>query len=154
MSTTTTDRIEKQIVLRAPRPRVWKALADSQEFGTWFKAALDGPFATGARVGGHVTHPGYEHVRMDLQIERMEPERRFAFRWHPNAVEPGVDYSNEPTTLVEFTLEDVEGGTRLTVTESGFDAIPLARRAEAIKGNDRGWTGQMKAIEAYLQRTP
>jgi uncharacterized protein YndB with AHSA1/START domain len=154
MSTTTTDRIEKQILLRAPRARVWRALADAKEFGAWFQAAFEGPFRPGATVRGRITYPGYEHLTMEIEVEAMEPERRLALRWHPNAVEPGVDYSGEPTTLVEFELEDAPGGTRLTLTESGFDRIPIARRAAALKSNDAGWSAQMKAIEDYLRRNP
>src|SRR5262245_26631762 len=119
-----TDRIEKSIVLRAPRARVWRALASAEEFGIWFRVKLEGSFAPGARVRGQITYPGYEHVTMEMTIERMEPERLFSWRWHPHAVEPEVDYSGEPTTLVELRLEDVPGGTRLTLTESGFDRIP------------------------------
>jgi uncharacterized protein YndB with AHSA1/START domain len=154
MSTTTTDRIEKRILLRAPRARVWRALTDSQEFGAWFQSAFTEPFRPGARVKGRITHPGYEHLVVDFVIEKMEPERLFSYRWHPNAVDPSLDYSKEPMTLVEFTLEDVEDGTLLTVVETGFDGIPIARRADALKGNEQGWTGQMKAIESYVSRNP
>jgi len=154
MTTTTTDRIEKEIVLRAPRSRVWRAITDSKEFGTWFQAVLTEPFRPGARLKGRVTYPGYEHVQFDIVVEKMEPERLFSYRWHPNAVDPKTDYSKEPMTLVEFTLEDVEGGTRLKLVESGFDAIPIARRAQALKSNDGGWTAQMTAIEAHLRRNP
>ena len=154
MSTTTTDRIEKQILLRAPRARVWRALADSKEFATWFKVALTEPFRPGARLKGRVTYPGYEHVMVDMVVETMEPERRFSYRWHPGATEAGVDYSSEPTTLVEFTLEEVKDGTLLKVVETGFDLIPLPRRAKAFKENEGGWAGQMKAIEEYLRKNP
>ena len=150
MSTTTTDRIEKQIRLRHPRSKVWKALTDSQEFGQWFGARFQDPFRAGARVRGPITHKGYDHMTMDITIERMEPERLFAWRWHPGAAQPGEDFSTEPTTLVTFELEEVEGGTLLTVVESGFDQIPLERRARAFRDNEGGWTGQMKAIEAHL----
>jgi len=145
-----TDRIEKTVVLKAPRPRVWRAIADAQEFGAWFGVRLQGPFAPGAHVRGQVTIPGYEHVTLDITIERVEPERLFAYRWHPNAIEPAVDYSPEPTTLVEFHLDDVPGGTRLTVTESGFDRIPLPRRAQAFEANEGGWAAQLRNIERYV----
>ena len=151
MSTKTADRIEKQILLKAPRSRVWRALADSQEFGAWFQIRFTEPFRTGATLRGQITYPGYEHLSGDFKIEAMEPERRFAYRWHPNAVDTNRDYSKEPMTLVEFTLEDTPGGTLLKLVESGFDAIPLDRRAEALKGNDQGWSAQMTAIEKYLQ---
>jgi uncharacterized protein YndB with AHSA1/START domain len=146
----TTDRIEKSIFLRAPRSRVWRAIANAEEFGAWFGARLEGGFAPGARVTGRITTPGYEHLIMDVTIERVDPERLLSLRWHPYAIEPGVDYSGEPTTLVEFRLEDAAGGTRLTVTESGFDLIPVSRRAEAFRMNDQGWAEQMKNIERHV----
>ena len=145
-----TDRIEKNIVLRAPRSRVWRAIAGAEEFGAWFGVKLEGAFAPGARVKGRITTPGYEHVIMDITVERIDPERLFSYRWHPYAVQPGVDYSGEPTTLVEFQLEEVAGGTRLTVVESGFDRIPLARRPEAFRMNDQGWGEQLKNIERHV----
>ena len=146
-----TDRIEKTVVLKAKRSRVWRALASPREFGTWFGARLEGQeFVPSARVRGPITIPGYEHVVLDLTVEKVEPERLFSYRWHPYAVEPGVDYSSEPTTLVEFRLDDVPDGTRLTVVESGFDRIPLARRAEAFRMNEGGWTGQLKNIERHV----
>jgi len=154
MTTRTTDRIDKQILLRAPRARVWKAITDSQEFGDWFQTKFNGPFIPGQSVRGRVTHPGYEHVSVDFVIERIEPERYFSYRWHPNAIDTSVDYSGEPMTLVEFTLEEKPEGTLLTVSESGFDGIPIERRAAALKGNDSGWTGQIKAIEAWLRKHP
>jgi uncharacterized protein YndB with AHSA1/START domain len=152
--TTTTDRIEKRVPLRAPRARVWRALADSTEFGRWFQVSFTEPFRPGATLAGRITYPGYQHLVVQLTIEEMVDERRFSYRWHPHAVQPGVDYSGEPTTLVTFTLEDAEGGTLLTVVESGFDRIPAARRAEALGANEGGWTEQVKAIEAHLGRTP
>jgi uncharacterized protein YndB with AHSA1/START domain len=145
-----TDRIEKKIVLRAPRSRVWRAIADSQEFGAWFGVKLDGRFEPGARLTGRVTVPGYEHVDVHILVESMETERLLSYRWHPNAIEPGVDYTHEPTTLVEFRLDEVAGGTLLTVVESGFDRIPAARRAAAYRSNDGGWEQQMKNIEKYV----
>jgi uncharacterized protein YndB with AHSA1/START domain len=145
-----TDRIEKTLVLRAPRSRVWRAVANSEEFGTWFGVKLQGRFAPGARVQGQVTIPGYEHVTMDVTIEQVDPERLFSYRWHPAAIDPGVDYSGEPTTLVEFHLEEVAGGTRLTVIESGFDRIPLARRAKAFEENEGGWAAQLENIARHV----
>ena len=150
MSSTSTDRIERKVLLRAPRSRVWRALTNPVEFGTWFGVKVEGTFAPGARVRGAITHKGYEHVTWDITIERMEPERVFSWRWHPHAVEPGVDYAAEPTTLVVFELEDTAGGTQLTVVESGFDQVPLARRAQAYRMNGEGWTYQVQAIEAYV----
>ena len=146
-----TDRIEKRVLLRAPRTRVWRALADATAFGEWFGVKLAGPFTPGARVRGQVTHKGYEHLTFEITIERIEPERLIAWRWHPNAIDPNLDYSSEPTTLVVFELEEAPDGTLLTVVESGFEGIPLARRAEAYRGNEQGWTVQMKAIERYLE---
>jgi uncharacterized protein YndB with AHSA1/START domain len=154
MTTSTTDRIEKEVLLRAPRSRVWRALTDSKEFGAWFQIKFTEPFRPGATVRGQITYPGYEHLAGDFVIEAMEPERLFVYRWHPNAVDMSRDYSDEPMTRVEFRLEDAEGGTRLRLTESGFDAIPIARRAEALKSNDGGWTEQMKAIERYVRQNP
>jgi len=154
MSTTTTDRIEKQIHLRASRARVWRALTDSKEFGAWFQSAFTEPFRPGATVKGRITYPGYEHLVVEFVIEKMEPERLFSYRWHPHAIDPATDYSKEPMTLIEFTLEDAEGGTLLRVVETGFDKIPIARRAEALKGNEAGWAEQMKAIQRYLDRNP
>jgi uncharacterized protein YndB with AHSA1/START domain len=145
-----TDRIEKRVFLKAPRSRVWRAIATAEEFGTWFGVKLEGAFAPGARVSGRITIPGYEHVIMEITIERVDPERLFSYHWHPYAVEPGVDYSGEPTTLVEFRLDEVAGGTELTVIESGFDRIPASRRAEAFRMNDQGWAGQLKNIERHV----
>jgi uncharacterized protein YndB with AHSA1/START domain len=145
-----TDRIEKRVVLRAPRSRVWRAISDAKEFGTWFRMNLDGAFAQGRTVRAKVTIPGYEHMKVEMQVERIEPERYFSYRWHPYPNDPAVDYSAEPMTLVEFTLEDAEGGTALTIVESGFDRIPLARRAEAVRMNDGGWAGQIKNLAAYV----
>jgi len=145
-----TDRIEKTIVLRAPRSRVWRALSNAQEFGTWFGCKFHGAFKPGARVEGQITSPGYEHLTIEFFIERMDPESLMSYRWHPYAIEPDVDYSKEPTTLVEFRLEEVAGGTQLTIVETGFDGIPLARRAEAFRMNDDGWTSQVKNIERHV----
>jgi uncharacterized protein YndB with AHSA1/START domain len=150
MSTAVTDRIEKQIVLRAARSRVWKALADAGEFGAWFGVVLEQPFAPGATSRGRITHPGYEHLMMEVVVERVEPERYLSFRWHPYAHDPAVDYSSEPMTLVEFTLEDRGSETVLTVVESGFDRIPLARRGEAFRMNSDGWAQQMRNIERHV----
>jgi uncharacterized protein YndB with AHSA1/START domain len=160
-----TDRIEKKILLRAPRKRVWRALTDSKEFGTWFGMKFDGPFAPGAVMHGVIVptqvnadvakaQKPYEGLPFEITIEKMEPERLFSFRWHPNAVEPGVDYSGEPTTLIEFVLEEVANGVLLTVTESGFDRIPLARRAKAFTANEQGWGMVVKLIEEYLVQAP
>jgi uncharacterized protein YndB with AHSA1/START domain len=145
-----TDRIEKRVELRAPRSRVWRAIATAKEFGEWFRMKLEGEFAEGQTIRGRITHPGYEHLTLDMMVERIEPERYFSYRWHPYAIDPAVDYSAEPTTLVEFTLQDTEGGTALTIVESGFDRIPLARRAEAFRMNDQGWAGQIKNIARYV----
>ena len=145
-----TDRIERTIDIRAPRPRVWRALTDAAEFGAWFGVKLRGAFAPGARLTGNVTHPGYEHVLLDITIERVEPDRLLSWRWHPHAVEKGVDYSKEPTTLVMFELDDTADGVVLTVSESGFDRIPLERRAKAFAANEGGWTMMVRVIEKYV----
>ncbi|HEY2735364.1 MAG TPA: SRPBCC family protein [Polyangiales bacterium] len=145
-----TDRIEKEITLHAPRSRVWRAISDAEQFGAWFRVKLEGRFEPGARLAGQITYPGYEQLRLELQIERIEPEHYFSYRWHPNAVERGVDYSNEPTTLVEFRLADVPEGTKLTIVESGFDRLPLGRREPAIRGNAAGWAEQLTNIERHV----
>ena len=152
MDVTSTDRIEKTVTLRAPRSRVWRAITNAEEFGAWFRVKLEGPFTQGATVRGTITHPGYEHLTMEMRIERIEAERYFAYRWHPYAVDPGVDYSPEPTTLVEFRLDEANGGTVLTIVESGFDRIPLARRAEAFRMNDGGWTAQIANIGRHVSQ--
>jgi len=144
------DRIEKEIFLRAPRSRVWRALTQAEEFGSWFGVQLEGPFVPERSVKGRITSKGYEHLTFELQVQQMEPESYFAYRWHPYAIDPTVDYSTEPTTLVEFHLEEAAGGTRLRLSESGFEHIPLARRAEAFRMNDGGWAQQMQNIERYV----
>jgi uncharacterized protein YndB with AHSA1/START domain len=146
-----TDRITKSVILKAPRSKVWRALTTPSEFGKWFGAKLSGTFVPGQQARGPITYPGYEHLTMEMDIEKIEPERYFSWRWHPYAVDPSVDYSNEPTTLIEFTLEEVPGGTRLTVVESGFDKIPAHRRAEAFRRNEEGWTAQMENINNYVR---
>jgi len=150
MTTSTTDRIEKQILLRAPRSRVWRALTNVEEFGSWFRAKLEGTFAPGKLVSGRITHPGYEHLTMSVMVERMDAETLFSFRWHPYAVKNDKDYTSEPTTLVEFRLEEVPEGTRLTVVESGFDRLPKERRDEAFRENSKGWSEQMQNIERHV----
>jgi uncharacterized protein YndB with AHSA1/START domain len=148
---TTTDRIERRILLKAPRARVWRALSDAEEFGRWFGVKLKGQtFGVGQRTQGYITYPGYEHVMFDVQIERMEPERLLSWRWHPAAVERDVDYSKEPTTLVVFELADADGGTLLSIVESGFDNVPPQRRMEAFRMNSGGWDGQIKNIERHV----
>jgi uncharacterized protein YndB with AHSA1/START domain len=161
---TSTDRIEKKITLRAPRSRVWRAIADAQEFGTWFGVKFDGSFEPGARITGRIVptkvdpevakmQEPYSGREFDFTVDRIEPMRLISFRWHPFAVDPGVDYSKEPTTLVVFELEEVPEGTVLTITESGFDRIPLARRAKAFSSNEQGWQMQTRLIEKYLGQT-
>jgi uncharacterized protein YndB with AHSA1/START domain len=148
--TTSTDRIEKRLVVRASRSRVWRAISTAEEFGAWFRVTLEGEFAEGRTIRGRITHPGYEHVTMEMLVERIEPERYFSYRWHPYAIVPGVDYSAEPTTLVEFILEETEDATAVTIVESGFDRIPLSRRAEAFRMNDQGWAGQIKNLARHV----
>jgi uncharacterized protein YndB with AHSA1/START domain len=146
-----TDRIEREILLKAPRSRVWRALSNAEEFGDWFGVALKGKtFAAGKRVQGQITHPGYEHVVFEMEIERMEPERLLSWRWHPAAIDPAVDYSKETRTLVVFELKDVEGGTLLSVVETGFDSLPPSRRQDAFRMNSAGWDEQMRRIEKHV----
>jgi uncharacterized protein YndB with AHSA1/START domain len=150
---TTTDRIEEQVQLHAPRARVWRALTTPDELGAWFGANLSGAtIKPGAHVTGRMTIPGHEHFTFDVIIDKMETERSFAWRWHPNAPDAGVDVSAEPRTLVTFTLEDTpDGGTLLRVVESGFQGIAAARRTAALLGNTKGWAGQLhKRLTAYL----
>jgi uncharacterized protein YndB with AHSA1/START domain len=144
-----TDRIERSVEIGAPVSRVWKALTDQEEFGTWFRVRLDGPFAAGRTTRGQIAIPGFEHVAFEASVTRIEPERRFAFTWHPYPVEPGVDYSAEEPTLVEFALEPTAGGTRVTVTETGFGRIPEHRRAEAFRMNDGGWKAQLENLRRH-----
>ena len=156
-----TDRIEKTILLRAPLARVWRAVSDAKQFGTWFGIEFDGPFVAGARVTGRIAptkvdaevakaQQPYAGMAFEFSVDRIEPMRLVSFRWHPFAVDPNVDYSSEPSTLVMFQLEEVAGGTKLVITESGFDRIPLERRAKAFSANEQGWTAQAKLIEKYL----
>jgi uncharacterized protein YndB with AHSA1/START domain len=156
-----TDRIEKQILLKAPLARVWRAISDSTDFGKWFGVRFDGPFTPGAKLKGVITPTAadpevakgqktYEGTPFEIAIEQIEPQRLLSFRWHPFALEPGVDYSAEPTTLIVFSLEPAQNGVMLTVTESGFDHIPAERRAKAFPANERGWATQMRLIGRYL----
>jgi uncharacterized protein YndB with AHSA1/START domain len=160
-----TDRIAKKTLLRAPLQRVWRAISDSSEFGSWFGVRFDGPFVAGRRLTGRIvpttadpeiaaSQKPYEGAAFEFVVDRIEPMRLFSFRWHPYAVDPGLDYSQEPPTTVVFELEEVAGGTMLTVTESGFDRIPLARRAQAFASNEQGWAAQMMLIEKYLALHP
>jgi uncharacterized protein YndB with AHSA1/START domain len=148
------DRIEKQVEIQAPVPRVWRALTDHNEFGQWFGVKLDGPFVPGQNATGKIIEPKYAHLKWTMLIQRIEPEHLFSFTWHPYALDPNTDYSKETPTLVEFKLEKTSKGTLLRVTESGFDKIPAARRAEAFLRNDNGWATQMKNIEAYVAKNP
>ena len=158
---TSTDRIEKSVVLRAPQERVWRAISDSKQFGSWFGVGFDGPFVAGESIVGKMVtttvdaevakrQEAYKGHRFEFAVDRVEPMRLFSFRWHPFAMDSGVDYSKEPTTLVVFKLDEVADGTMLTVTESGFDQIPIERRAKAFAANEGGWAAQMKLIEKYL----
>lgn len=157
-----TDRIEKKVVLRAPHARVWQAISDAEQFGTWFGVEFDGPFVAGERITGRMSptkvdpvvakmQEPYAGMKFDYTVDRIEPMRLFSFRWHPFAIDPKIDYSSEPTTLVTFELEAVTGGTQLTITETGFDRIPLERRAKAFAANDGGWSKQIELIGKYVE---
>jgi uncharacterized protein YndB with AHSA1/START domain len=159
---TSTDRIEKTVLLRATRARVWRAISDSKEFGTWFGVEFDGPFVAGARMVGRIaptkvdadvakTQEPYGGMRFECTIDRIEPMQAFSFRWHPFAVDPSVDFSSEPATLVLFELEEVAGATKLRITESGFDGSPVVRRAMACAAHEGGWEAQAKLIAKYLE---
>ena len=147
-----TNRIEKHIELKAPQSRVWRALTDYREFGEWFRVNLEGPFIPGKTARGYITWPGYEHLLMEVVVQKLEPEDYFSFTWHPYAIDPKVDYSKETPTLVEFRLTKTKTGTALTVIESGFEKIPRERFADAFRMNEDGWTQQLKNIEAYVAK--
>ena len=151
---TSTDRLERKILLKAPRSRVWRALSNAEEFGGWFGVDFKGStFVAGKSVKGRITYPGYEHLVMEVLIERIVPERLLSWRWHPAAIDTAVDYSQEPTTLVVFELEDAPDGVMLSVVESGFDSIPAARRATAFRMNTSGWEEQLINIEKHVARS-
>jgi uncharacterized protein YndB with AHSA1/START domain len=161
---TSTDRIEKKILLRAPLDRVWRAITDAEQFGSWFGVEFTSDFAAGSRMVGKIVPTAvdaevakvqerYAGMTFEFQVDRIEPMRLFSFRWHPFAIDPNVDYSKEPMTLVTFELAEVSAGTLLTITESGFDRIPLARRAKAFEANEEGWAAQIRLIEKYLTAT-
>lgn len=151
MTTAQLDRIEKDVVLRAPRGRVWRALSRVEEFNQWFGVNLQGEFGPGARLRGGIRHPGYEHLTMAITIERFEPEHTLAWRWHPGADDESVAKSENETTQVLFTLEDVPEGTRLRVVETGFDRVPVSRRERVFRENEGGWSGQMKTIKKHVE---
>ena len=152
--TGSTDRIERSVMLKASRSRVWRALSNAEEFGNWFGVRLEGKnFVAGQRLQGQITYPGYEHLVFDVLIERVEAERVLSWRWHPASIDQAVDYEKEPTTLVVFELKEVEGGTLLTVVESGFDSVPPSRRLEAFRMNSQGWDEQMKNLEKHVARS-
>jgi uncharacterized protein YndB with AHSA1/START domain len=149
-----TDRLERKILLKAPRSRVWRALSNAEEFGGWFGVDFKGSvFVAGKSVKGRITYPGYEHLVMEVLMERIVPERLLSWRWHPAAIDTAVDYSQEPTTLVVFELEDARDGVMLSVVESGFDSIPAARRATAFRLNTSGWEEQLKNIEKHVAQS-
>jgi uncharacterized protein YndB with AHSA1/START domain len=147
-----TNRIEKQIELKAPVSRVWKALTDHNQFGEWFRVKLDAPFRAGEVSRGNITWPGYEHIKWEAVIKSIDPEHYFSYTWHPFAIDPNVDYSNETPTLVEFKLKPTATGTLLTVIESGFENVPAHRRTEAFRMNDNGWAQQIRNIEEYVAK--
>ena len=150
---TSTDRIERKVLINAPRARVWRAVSDAGEFGDWFGVDFKGKaFAEGKHIQGKITYPGYEHLNMDVLIEQIVPPQRLTWRWHPAAIDPKVDYSQEPTTLVVFELQEVGGGTLLTVVESGLDKIPLARRADVFRMNSSGWDEQMENVKKHVAK--
>lgn len=168
----TTDKIEKQVMLKAPISRVWRAISDSKEFGAWFGFTFEGPFVPGKPLKGTFNGQIDEATIMEHQrklglvpskvklpgkdatfctVEKLEPERYFSFRWIPYGVDAEIDPVNEPTTLVEFRLEPVDGGTRLTIVESGFDRVPAHRRTRAFRMNEGGWAGQSENLKKYVE---
>ena len=152
MAKTTPDHIERSILIQASRDRVWNALTDSRQFGEWFGVKLNGPFEPGETIRGSVTEKDMHGLPIAMDIGEMDTGRHFSWRWHPAAINPNVDYSREPTTLVEFRLEDAPAGTHLTVVESGFTEIPPERRDAAYRMNYEGWGIQMNRIEEYVSR--
>ena len=163
MSIAVSDRIEKQVTLRAPLSRVWHALTDADQFGQWFGVRFDGRFEATKPITGKIApttvdpdvakmQKPYEGLKFEIVVDRIEPMTLFSFRWHPFAIDPQVDYSREPMTLVEFTLQEVPDGVLLTITESGFDKIPLERRATAFTSNEGGWTAQASLIQKYVEK--
>ena len=164
MGTAVSDRIEKEVLLSAPLSRVWQALTDASEFGRWFGVSLDGQFKAGTPISGRITpttvdpevakmQKPYEGMKFEIVVDRIEPKKLFSFRWHPFGVDPKVDYSRELMTLVEFTLQELPEGVRLTVAESGFDKIPIERRAAAFTANEGGWAKQMELVQKYVEKT-
>ena len=150
---TSTDRIERKVLIKATRARVWRAVSDAAEFGSWFGVDFKGKtFVAGKSVQGKITYPGYEHLTMEVLIDQVVPERLLSWRWHPAAIDPAVDYSQEPTTLVVFELEEVEGGVMLSVVESGLDKIPLERRATVLRLNSSGWDAQMENVKKHVAK--
>jgi uncharacterized protein YndB with AHSA1/START domain len=150
---TSTDRIERKVLIKATRARVWRAVSDAAEFGSWFGVDFKGKtFVAGKSVQGKITYPGYEHLTMEVLIDQVVPERLLSWRWHPAAIDPAVDYSHEPTTLVVFELEEVEGGIMLSVVESGLDKIPLERRATVLRLNSSGWDAQMENVKKHVAK--
>jgi uncharacterized protein YndB with AHSA1/START domain len=159
-----TDRIQKQVLLKSSIERVWQAVSDAKSFGSWFGVEFEGPFIAGVQLNGRIvpTKVDPEIARLQephtgkpfqILVEEVTPMTRFAFRWHPFAIDPSHDYSGEPKTLVAFDLGDVNGGTQLTITESGFDQIPAERRSQAFNANDGGWTHQSRLIARFLGQT-
>ena len=150
---TSTDRIERKVLIKATRARVWRAVSDAAEFGSWFGVDFKGKaFVAGKSVQGKITYPGYEHLTMEVLIDQVVPERLLSWRWHPAAIDPAVDYSHEPTTLVVFELEEVDGGVMLSVVESGLDKIPLERRATVLRMNSSGWDAQMENVKKHVAK--
>jgi uncharacterized protein YndB with AHSA1/START domain len=150
---TSTDRIERRVLINGTRSRVWRAISDAAELGEWFGVDFKGKsFAAGKPIQGKITYPGYEHLTMEVVIERIVPERLLSWRWHPAAIDPAADYSQEPTKLVVFELEEVEGGTMVSVVESGLDKIPVERRATVFRLNTSGWDEQMENIKKYVAK--
>lgn len=147
------NTIEKSIELNVPIYRVWTALTDSQQFGEWFKVSLIGPFVVDQKIHGQITHPGYEHIKFEAHVRKMEEPNYFSFTWHPYAIDETIDYASETPTLVEFNLEEKQASTLLTVIETGFDKVPNHRKKEAYEKHESGWSEQLENIQNYLTNT-
>ncbi len=144
------DRIEKVVDLKAPVARVWSALTDHREFGEWFRVSLDGPFQVGALTTGRMTFPGCEHMKWESVTEELVEERLFAFSWPPSAIDPDTEYDVGAKVVVEFRLQAIYGGTRLTIVESGFLQFPESKRLEVLRSNQEGWNIQAQHIATHV----
>ena len=151
MTITELSRIERSIDIQAPPERLWRALTNASELSAWFQVKIEGEIAAGNEVWMTAMHPGHAGQRFRVLFVELTPPKRFVWQWHPGAVDPAVDYSQEPRTTVTFTLEPSGTGTRLKVEETGFDEISLARRAKVYGDNSQGWTEVLVWLQRYAE---